>query len=108
MGGRWPRCFPFDEMDGWRDARAWSGSVRLLRPGPQETSKRRGVSAMPVTSPGGAQQRFAPLTIVEQIPLRQNIAHRHPITPALAARWGCRMTWHPQKFSLRLAFAIKL
>src|SRR6218665_316978 len=105
MGGRWPRCFPFDEMDGWRDARAWSGSVRLLPPGPQETSKRRGVSAMPVTSPGGAQQRFAPLTIVEQIPLRQNIAHRQPLTPALAARGGCRRSGLAQKCCLRLAFA---
>src|SRR6218665_3964024 len=62
----------------WRDARAWSGSVRLLRPGPQETNKRRGVSAIPVTPPAGAQQRFAPLTTVEQIPLPEySVAATH-------------------------------
>src|SRR6218665_394459 len=58
----------------WMDARAWSGSVRLLRPGPQETM----VSAMPVTHPAGAQQRFAPLTTVEQIPLPEySVAATH-------------------------------
>src|SRR6218665_3739434 len=62
----------------WRYARAWSGSVRLLRPGPQETNKRRGVSAMPVTPPAGGQQRFAPLTTVEQIPLPEySVAATH-------------------------------
>src|SRR6218665_379253 len=60
---------------------------------------------MPVTSPGGVQQRFAPLTTVEQIPLRQNIAHRKPNTPALAARGGCRPSGRAQKCCLRLAFA---
>src|SRR6218665_2977753 len=105
MGGRWPRCFPFDEMDGWRDARAWSGSVRLLRPGPQETRKRRGGAAVAVYSPRGGAQRVLPRTNVEQIPLRKNIAHRQPITPALAARGGCRRSGLAQKCCLRLAFA---
>src|SRR6218665_2908764 len=58
----------------WMDARAWSGSVRLLRPGPQETMG----SAMPVTHPAGAKQRFAPLTTVEQIPLPEySVAATH-------------------------------
>src|SRR6218665_4205410 len=60
---------------------------------------------MPVTCPGGVQQRFAPLTTVEQIPLRQNIAPRQPITPALAARGGCRRSGLAPKCCLRLAFA---
>src|SRR6218665_4097913 len=60
---------------------------------------------MPVTSPGGGQQRFAPLTTVEQIPLRQNIAYWQPITPALAVRRGCRRSGLAQKCCLRLAFA---
>src|SRR6218665_344226 len=61
-----------------RDARAWSGSVRICGPGAQETNKRRGVSAMPVTPPAGAQQRFAPLTTVEQIPLPEySVAATH-------------------------------
>src|SRR6218665_147356 len=41
----------------------------------------------------------------KQIPLRQNIAHRQPIPPALAARGGCRRSGLAQKCCLRLAFA---
>src|SRR6218665_3341810 len=60
---------------------------------------------MPVAHPAGAEQRLAPLTTVKQISLRQNIAYWQPITPALAAREGCRRSGLAQKCCLRRAFA---
>src|SRR6218665_499195 len=105
MGGRWPRCFPFDGMEGCRSLVGFRSSLAARAARDEEEARGVSDASMPVTSPGGAQQRFAPLTTVEQIPLRQNIAHRQTITPALAARGGCRRSGLAQKCCLRLAFA---
>src|SRR6218665_871724 len=105
MGGRWPRCFPFDGMEGCRSLVGCRSSLAARAARDEEEARGVSDASMPVTSPGGVQQRFAPLTTVEQIPLRQNIAHRQPITPALAARGGCRRSGLAQKSCLRLAFA---
>src|SRR6218665_978653 len=105
MGGRWPRCFPFDGMEGCRSLVGFRSCLSARAAKHEEKGRGGSDGPMPVSSPRGVQQRFAPLTTVEQIPLRQNIAQRQPITPALAARGGCRRSGLAQKCCLRLAFA---
>src|SRR6218665_2633260 len=76
-GGRRSRCFPFDGMDGCKSLVGFRSSLAARAVGDEEEAM---VSAMPVTHPAGAQQRFAPLTNVEKIPLPEYslAATHHP------------------------------